>query len=861
MRNDRKIFNLQDAPLPKQDEVLDVLRQLRAVANAHKMYPPGHQMLRRINTRLYEEVQRLCQKMPFLALLFSAEGTELNGELLNRPTPERQFGREFSAHYQTIGINTLVIPPEVHRNELGDFFEITLRHNPDVDGALDVDGLTLRFPSLPINRQILRRGSANKVRDKMSLRELMASMDRESLLKELGLQPDQIPPELQELFDEKDRTDQGKQKEENFKKEGEAFAQYVRSGRFILDLFQANPTSEQWPTIQGANPTRGSMADLSSVQSPALSNSALSSVYSPSSSFPAASDAQPLSLVDLPAIQGKPLSDDLAPLQRVDWNALSQQSDVRFPSHWQPAALAASDGFEDFIRSGKAQDYLQAFLAQQHQQAGVSLPNANLPPGSSGFDPLLVQQQIQSALQQFHLSSQRLSDEQMRHAYQEQIANQLAHTPPDVLAQYVMQLSHTEPFQAALRQSLLSSLPPERLEASQEALLAQIRQSPSKEFVEGGVGVLQEFIDQQIEQGVYSGLKKLLNRLDEGEADDSISVKAGLQKLLDHVAEPQHVHQLIEDGKQRGNKDAREVLAELAQQALPQCLDELSEKAADDPSAFQQQVELLIEVARNAPSQKRDSAFQSLFERMRSGLVLDEQQDVILELSRRFAPKIFEDYLLHRLTEPLQRAERQRLLNQAIAHDSPKVRAFLLKMLQARALCHLPELEELVLQYLQRTQSIDGLVWLAQELEQAEKAPGLRHSAVWMLGLFHDDKSIGLIKRILLEKRKKTFAYSDDMRFQALHTLTRFPRPQVLVLLQKMREDNHPLIKAYAAQMTSDTTPEEESAARTMYFTDLELSHHTFVGQSALTTPNLILIGVALALGLLLGLIVKWLLG
>lgn len=180
--------------LPKQDEVLDVLRQLRAVANAHKMYPPGHQMLRRINTRLYEEVQRLCQKMPFLALLFSAEGTELNGELLNRPTPERQFGREFSAHFQTIGINTLVIPPEVHRNELGDFFEITLRDNPDVDGALDVDGLTLRFPSLPINRQILRRGSANKVRDKMSLRELMASMDRESLLKELGLQPDQISP-------------------------------------------------------------------------------------------------------------------------------------------------------------------------------------------------------------------------------------------------------------------------------------------------------------------------------------------------------------------------------------------------------------------------------------------------------------------------------------------------------------------------------------------------------------------------------------------------------------------------------------------------------------------------------------------
>lgn len=148
----------------------------------------------------------------------------------------------------------------------------------------------------------------------------------------------------------------GKQKEENFKKEGEAFAQYVRSGRFILDLFQANPTSEQWPTIQGANPTRGSMADLSSVQSPALSKQAVFfGVLSRVVFFPAASDAQPLSLVDLPAIQGKPLSDDLAPLQRVDWNALSQQSDVRFPSHWQPAALAASDGFEDFIRSGKAQ--------------------------------------------------------------------------------------------------------------------------------------------------------------------------------------------------------------------------------------------------------------------------------------------------------------------------------------------------------------------------------------------------------------------------------------------------------------------------------------------------------------------------
>lgn len=153
------------------------------------------------------------------------------------------------------------------------------------------------------------------------------------------------------------------------------------------------------------------------------------------------------------------------------------------------------------------------------------------------------------------------------------------------------------------------------------------------------MGVSEEFIDQQIEQGVY-WRKKLLNRFDEGEADDSIGVKAGLQKLLDHMAEPQHVHQLIEDGKQRG-KRAREVLAELAQQALPQCLDELSEKAADDPSAFQQQVELLIEVARNAPSQKRDSAFSLLFERMRSGLVLDEQQDVILEFESSFCAEDF----------------------------------------------------------------------------------------------------------------------------------------------------------------------------------------------------------------------------
>jgi hypothetical protein len=534
---------------------------------------------------------------------------------------------------------------------------------------------------------------------------------------------------------------------------------------------------------------------------------------------------------------------------------------MRFPNHWQPAALAATDGFEDFIRSGKAQDYLQAFLAQQHQQTGVSLPNASLPPGSLGLDPLLVQQQIQSALQQFNLSSQRLSDDQMRHAYQEQIAQQLSQTPPDVLAQYVMQLSHSEPFQAALRQSLLSSIPPERLEASQEALLAQIRQAPSKEFVEGGMGVLQEFIDQQIEQGVYSGLKKLLNRFDDSVANDSISVKEGLQKLLSHVAEPKHLQQLIEDGKQRNNKDAREVLGEIAQQALPQCLDELAEHSSDDPGAFQQQVELLIEVARSAPAQKRDVAFKSLFERMRSGLILDEQQDVILELSRHFAPQIFEDYLLNRLTEPLQRNERQRLLNQAIAHDTPKVRAFLLKLLQARALSHLPELEELVLQYLQRSETLDGLVWLAQELEHTDKAPGLRHSAVWMLGLFHDEKSIALLKRILLDKRKKTFSYSDDLRYQALHTLTRFPRPQILPILHKMREDNNPLLKAYAVQMTSETTPEEESAARTMYFTDLDVSQNTFMGQGVLTSPNLILIGVALALGLLLGLLVKWLLG
>ncbi|MCB9638246.1 MAG: hypothetical protein H6727_04965 [Myxococcales bacterium] len=863
MRNERKIYTLEEVPLPKQDEVLEILRQLRAVLNAHKMYPPGHQMLRRINTRLHEEVQKRLQKAPFLALLFTAEGTEVNGERLNRPSPERQFGREIATHYQTLGINTVVFPKDVKRNELSDFFDLTLRHNIDVDGSLDLDGLATRFYTVDFNKQVIRRGGSNKIRDKMSLRELMASMDRESLLKELGLQPDQIPPELQELFDEKERADQGKQKEDNLRKESEAFAQYVRSGRFLAELFQTHQSSDQWPTISGHHPPRSSFTNLPSLGTNPMMASSGQLPQTPnkptqSMELPAAKTA--FSADDIPAIQGQPLEGSSA-LNRIDWNSLAQRPEAPFPSHWQPAALASSDEFEDFVRTGKAQEYLQAFLAQQHQNMGVPLPTPGLPAGSTGIDPLLVQQQIQSALQQFNLSAQKLPDEQMKQIYQEQIAQQISNTPPDVLAQYVMQLSHTEPFQAELRKSLLSSLPSEQIEASQEALLAQIRQAPSKDFVEGGVGVLQEFIDQQIEKGVYSGLKKLLHRLDENGMGDSISVKEGLEKLMDHVSEPEKVHQLLEDGKQRLNKEAREVLGELAPQAIPQALDELANKSAEDPGAFQQQVELLIEVARSAPPKKRDDAFQSLFERMRSGLVIDEQQDVILELSRRFAPRIFEDYLLHRLTDPLQSSERERLLNQAIAHDSPKIRAFLAKYLQSRALSHLPELEELILQYLERVEALDGLVWLAQELEDTENEPGRRHTAIWMLGLFQDDKSVALLKRILFDKRKKSFAYSDDMRFQALHTLTRFPRPQVLMLIQKMRDDGNPLLKGYAVQMTQETTPEEESAARTLYFTDLELSQNTFMGQGLISNPNIVLLVIATIFGLLLGLLAKWLLG
>ena len=874
--NDKKVFQLQDLPIPRQDDVLEMLRQIRAVLNAHKMYPPGHQMLERIHSRFYQELQRLFQKNPFVVLLFVEDATEFNGERITRALPEKQFGTELASLFHLLNINTLIFQPDVKLRDIAQFFTKTFRHNVDVEGRLDIERLALTVPTVLINRQVIRRGVGNKIRDQMSLRELMTSMDRESLLKELGLRPDQIPPELQELFDEKDRADAekarqgGEKSQDDLRAENANFAHYVRSGRFMLDLLNQSASSDQWPAASTA--TQRSTNELNKPlldrrtgeRNPVLS----STMTKDNARFTGGS----LSSVQIPAIQGRTL-DTKAPLQQIDWAALSQQSDISFPAQWQPEAVAASKDFQELVRSGQAQDYLQAFLSQQHKALAPSMNTKNTGsfsltgsmtslPAVPQIDPLLLQQQVQQALQQLHGAAQKLPDPHIQSLYQAQIAQQIQQMPPEVLGQYLVQMSDNEPFQAKLRESLLHSLQGEKLEASSEALLEQIRRAPSKEFAQGGLGVLQELIDQQVEKGVYAGLKRLITQLDSAKVDESLSVRDGLQKLFEHIADPEKIHQIVEEGSQRKGKDARELLAEIAPQALPQVIKELGSLDAT-PEQRNQQVELLIEIARTAAPQKREEAFSALFSKMRQGLLLDPQQDLILELSRHYVPRLFEDYLLDRLTDPLPHIERERLLNQAIAHDTPRLRSFLLKILESRALCHVPEQEEILAQYLHRSQDLDAIAWVANEIAEAQRPVGQKHAAVWMLGLFHEDKSLALLKKILLEKKKKGYAHTEDIRFQALHTLTRFPRPQILPLLKEARKDPSPLVQAHAFQLAKEITPADESLAKTLYFNEISLLNLPLPEEeepSFLQSKAFRWLLIALAAGLTLGLLVKFVL-
>jgi hypothetical protein len=283
-------IHLQELNKPRPNDVIEMVRLLRSVINAFRMYPKGNQMIQRSVERFAQGVERLRKALGQMVLRFSAEGIELNGEGIARAAQEARLAQELSRIFSARHIETLVIEPHTKIAQLAEWLGFIGRQDvEDEDPIFELPLQQQRFPSLKLNARVVSRQTSEQVRDKLSVREIVSSMDRDSLLKELGIDEDGFAPELFEAFEQPNEQGDGQALAEEApsqQPQSEAeqeLARLLSTGQFALLLLhyesrhareQALRRSRQARDVQAPpSPTSAAMPQM---RQPQLSDAFLS---------------------------------------------------------------------------------------------------------------------------------------------------------------------------------------------------------------------------------------------------------------------------------------------------------------------------------------------------------------------------------------------------------------------------------------------------------------------------------------------------------------------------------------------------------------------------------------------------------
>lgn len=373
---------------------------------------------------------------------------------------------------------------------------------------------------------------------------------------------------------------------------------------------------------------------------------------------------------------------------------------------------------------------------------------------------------------------------------------------PEMLNRYMQQLSSHQPNEAYVRESLLEHMTPERIESSQKKLIEQIEHSSVREEFAGAVTLFEDMLDKQLEKGILEGVSRALQTLERrAEYSSSEGMQAGVSRIVEHLQREEKVDALLEQGVDLKRKDARELLSQLAPKSLPQCIQALS--ASQTPEEKQKYAELLVELSRHASDEKREAGFAALIEQL-DDLDSKNEQDFLFNVMRQYNPTQFEQYIFEHL-QSLNNDAQQRmlLLDQAIAHDSETTRAFLKDLLIRRFFVMEPELEELLVVYLDRCGAMDGVQFVREQLETQHQDPSFRHSAIWLLGALQKDESLKLLRTILMQKNEDaSYVFEESLRFQAVYTLTRSPLTSIQPILSEVSSDPSMLVQGQLALLS-----------------------------------------------------------
>ncbi|MBU47719.1 MAG: hypothetical protein CL920_03395 [Deltaproteobacteria bacterium] len=805
MRTKKGSILLEEIPHPKQDEIIDFVRHIRAVFTAHKMYPVGHQMIIRSIERLYHHLQKLFHTYPLLVVSLNDNHFELNGDRMTRSAPERQFAEEeLPDLLQKQGIETLVFSPETMIQDLINLFSLIMAKK-DTSVKPKLERIQSTMPSVQLNASIIRRNTSDKVRDKLSIEELVQSMDRDALLQELGLDPDNLPPEIQEQLERAEQAKQQEQPQQLSPDEMiEQLPEFVRSGHFVQDLLSQSPYAQRWPGIwsgQQPAPTGG---------------------HNEFTEFPIAEEPpQHLSSQSLDAIAPFQSSTQLPAKNRldsIDWNAFRNRPVTDFPSHLQPESIVQSDQFSELMRTGQFLEYLKTYFGQQKklsQRLQLGDPEAQ-----EDLESPYTKAQIQESVDHLTESLYHIQNTPFFEQMQRQITSQVTTMVPELFNEYLLKLTSNNHVQTTLRNSILQDISPEKLVESQDELLGQMEAGEHEEDPAQASELLQAMVQRQLTAGTLKDVRRMLGLM-EKKQENSASLHQSTEQINSLLTSHDNVSQLMEQGLQReAGEEARKLLAQLADKTAVQCLTEVFKQQNNDTKL--NLIELSIDVLKDASPEKREAGLAPLLQQIDAFDQHAEQQVLLMELGRQYAPSQFEKYILKSLSQTQAPQKRTELLQQAISHDSPNLRALFQKLVLQRSFSQNPEQEELVLQYLHKTETLNAVGLIESWILDEESKHSMRQSAIWIMGAFHNEESLAVLGKILCQQHivneKKEHVYDEALRFQALHALTRFNRTRVGPLLNHAKKDPSLLIKTYAEELLKDVSIEKQDVPKEVLY-------------------------------------------
>ncbi|TNE45092.1 MAG: HEAT repeat domain-containing protein [Deltaproteobacteria bacterium] len=323
--------------------------------------------------------------------------------------------------------------------------------------------------------------------------------------------------------------------------------------------------------------------------------------------------------------------------------------------------------------------------------------------------------------------------------------------------------------------------------------------------------VVRECVNHLYEQGQEDTLLGFLRDLNTSNEEQPSPHRQSWQTVVQSfVTEPSRLEALFAQARQPGADSSQQLLAQLCTESLPFGIFQLPQ-IRNLPSQ-EQQVALLLLISYYAPPHHCEIALRKVLSTLDTLPDL-ETQEFCFSLCCQFAPTLLESYIFQRLSTLQDARLRRRLLQQAVASNTPRMRLLLKQLLEQNNFTHEPEQEEWLLHYLYEHKGIDVLRFLQGRIYNPDNPYHVRHHAVWMLGSFPNKKSLQFLEQVLLHPPVESETWK-SLQLQAVHTLGRMPFSEAWSLLRDNLQHFDLLPKLSAQKILHEAVTKEEAPLR-----------------------------------------------